>query len=400
MKKKIWIYDDDERFVNELKEGLTKLPIVRETFEIEVPSHFKDSMKILQERQRALREGSDNWDNKPAPLDDASIFIIDFDLLETAAFLTGEVVAYLARCFSMCGLIVGVNQYGHNTFDLTLKGHPESFADLNVGQDQLNNPDLWRGTWGSTRRGFRPWYWPSLPDYLRDFEKRVDDVRESLDEDTSICEVLGFDSELFNLLPRSIIQFVEEFKGKEPAKTTFRQFVTESGNGLQPKDAEKVNNDEILARVGAARISKWLERLVLPEQDILVDAPHLVSRYPSLMTGDITDIKTWNKTAQLMSYKELGLDTELIEPFRLEREYWLSRPVWFWDKLRECEKIPEVSEPWNRVSPNWGFREDASRFYRGKDCREFIADTESPFAYRFVKDFPDVDYRPRVRFSL
>jgi len=321
--------------------------------------------------------------------------------------LTGEYVAYLVRCFSKCGLIVGVNQfvgvsqYGHNPFDLTLKGHPESFADLNVGQDQLNNLDLWRGTWGGVRRGFRPWYWPSLPDYLCDFEKKVDDVRKSLDsgnpdKDKPICEVIGFDPELFELLPRSISQFL----GREPATTTFRQFVTESGNCLKPKDAQSVNDDEMLARVGAARISKWLERLVLPEQDILVDAPHLVSRYPSLMMGDITKIETWNQTAQLTNYKELGLDTELIESFRLENNHWVSRPVWFWGKLRECENIPEVREPWKRVSSSCVFCEDASRFYEGRMCKEFLADTESPFSRRFVRYFKKVDYRPRVRLSL
>lgn len=401
MKKKILIYDDDERFANTLKEGLTGLMLLKDTFDIETLNNqdFETSMKILQERQGALRE-DDKWDGDRILLDDASIFIVDFDLLKAAAFLTGEFVTYLVRCFSKCGLIVGVNQfvgvsqYGHNPFELTLKGHPESFADLNVGQDQLNNPDLWRGTWGGARRGFRPWYWPSLPDYLCDFEKKVKDVKENVD--LPICEVLGFEPELFELLPRSISQFL----GREPATMTFRQFVTESGNCLKPKDAQSVNDDEMLARVGAARISKWLERLVLPEQDILVDAPHLVSRYPSLIASDLEDIENWNKTAQLTSYKELGLNTELVETFRLKRNYWLSRPVWFWDKVRECEKITEVREPWETVRSNWIFCEDASRFYEEEYCREFIADTESPFAYRFVKDFPDVDYRPRVRFSL
>jgi len=400
VKKKILIYDDDERFVNELKERLTKLPIVRETFEVEVLSHFKDSMEILQDRRKLHREGRE-WNDEPKSFDDVSIFIIDFDLFKSEEkFLTGEFVAYLARCFSKCGLIVGVNQYGHNTFDLTLRGHPESFADLNVGQAQLNNPDLWRSAWGGARRGFRPWYWPSLPDYLCDLESRVDDVRNSLDsenpnKDKPICEVIGFDPELFELLPRSISQFL----GRESAATTFRQFVTESGNCLKPKDAQSVN-DEILARVGAARISKWLERFVLPEQDILVDAPHLVSRYPSLMVGDITKTETWNQTAQLTNYKQLGLDTEPIESFRLKKDYWLSRPVWFWDKLRECEKIPEVGEPWKRVSLNCVFCEDASRFYEDRMCKEFLAETESPFSRRFVRHFKKVDYRPRVRLSL
>ncbi|MCP4602196.1 MAG: hypothetical protein GY847_17050 [Proteobacteria bacterium] len=390
--KKILIYDDDEQIANDLKRGLSKLSILENSFDIKTlaKQDFDESMTVLQKRQIAFREDG-GWRDEQASIDEASILIIDYDLVKSGAFWTGEIVAYLARCFSRCGLIVGVNQYLGTDFDLTLKGHPESFADLNVTESQLSNPNLW----GGTRAGFRPWYWPILPNYLSDFEKKVEDVKKSLDEDTSICRVLGFDPELFDILPRSISQFV----GLEPVKTTFRQFVMESGNGLRPKDAVH-DNDDVLARVGAARISKWLERLVLPEQDILVDAPHLVSRYPSLMAGEIKDIKTWNKTAQLTSYQKLGLSTELIEPFRLKKEYWLSRSVWFWDELRGCEKIIEVREPWKIKRPNWVFCEDASRFYKGQDHREFVADTESPFARRFVKRFKGVNYRPIVRFSL
>ena len=207
------------------------------------------------------------------------------------------------------------------------------------------------------------------------------------------------------MLPREIVQFIEKQEKKEHFQTTFREFVTESGNGLRLKDTEKLDkgiNDHILARIGAARISKWLECLVLPEQDILVDAPHLILRYPSLITGDEKKIETWNKTAQLIEYDELGLKTDLIEPYRFQKDHWVSRPVWFWDKLRECEHIREITEPWLTVKPNWVFCEDASYFYNRENCREFLADTASPFTQRFVKYFDkdEVDYRPRVRFSL
>lgn len=389
--KKILIYDDEEWFAETLKESLT---VVRDDFNVKIlsESEFGTLMRVLKNRRSLEREFS-HW-RKPTLLDEASIFIISFDLIhnKVSPFLTGEEVAYLARCFSRCGLIVGVDRYGHNPFDLTLKGHLESFADLNIGQDQLSNPDLWRGTWGGTRRGFRPWCWPSLPDYLCTFKKRVDDVEEHID--SPICEIIGFDPELFELLPRSISQFL----GGAPETVTFREFVTASGNSLRYKDTLNIT-DEILARISAARISKWLEQSVLPEQDVLVDAPHLVSRYLSLMTGNVKKIETWNQTAQLNSYKELGLDISLIEPFRLKKSYWLSRPVWFWDKLRECEKIAEVREPWKRESLDCVFCEDASRFYEHSECTEFLADTESPFSYRFVREFKKVDYRPKVRFS-
>ena len=47
-----------------------------------------------------------------------------------------------------------------------------------------------------------------------------------------------------------------------------------------------------IERVAAARLGKWLERLVLPGQNVLVDAPHLVSRFPSLVAADDLDETT------------------------------------------------------------------------------------------------------------
>ena len=287
---------------------------------------FQDSISVLEQRRIDFRNKKEIcFEGSPKHgvenIDNASIFIIDYDLLsrqeeeEQQLFtgsLTGEIVTYLVRGFSKCKLIVGLNQYGDNPFDLTLKGDLDSFADLNLGEYQLDNPHLWNGNWEHSRQGFRPWSWPNLCDLLRDFGKRVKDVEENLD--TPISEFLDFDRELFQLLPREIVQFIEKPEKKEHFQTTFREFVMESGNGLRFKDAEELDkgiNDHILARVGAARISKWLEYLVLPEQDILVDAPHLVSRYPSLITRDKKNIKTWNKVARLMGSRQIGYSYRL-----------------------------------------------------------------------------------------
>ena len=424
-KKHILIYDDDSGrrrdFKGKLRRALNKAG-QSENFNIESlnDDDFQNAIKALEQRRIDFRENTEidfqgSYNDGVVKIDHASIFIIDYDLLSRQAgkdkkeeelftgSLTGEIVAYLVRCFSKCKLIVGLNQYGHNPFDLTLKGDLESFADLNLGENQLDNPDLWKGDWGDSREGFRPWNWPNLFDLLHDFEKKVEDVEENLE--TPISDFLKFGSQLFELLPREIVQFIWKDKEKEHSQTTFREFVTKSGNGLRSKDVSDLGNNinnHVLARVGAARISKWLEQLVLPEQDILVDAPHLVSRYPSLIKGDKERIETWNKTAQLAGHEELGLKTELIKDFRFEKTSWISRPVWFWDELRESKKIKEVTEPWLTNTPNWVFCEDASRFYNHENCREFLADTTSPFTQRFVRYFieDDVDYRPRARFSM
>jgi hypothetical protein len=397
---KILIYDEEERFKNKLEEAVRAQSLeddseVRSMSDEEVESLLKQ----LGERRISLRRRGE-WSDEGVPLDEADIFIVDYDLAEQDRFdrnLTGEDIAHFARCFSECGLIVGVNQFRNVDFDLTLKGHPESFADLNVNEvdqsKQLSNPNLW----GKRAGGFHPWHWPALPQYQRNFGKKVRDVRENLD--VPIWQVLGFPIEQFEILPLSIVQFLGG--AKPPDEITFRDFVVESGNGLQAKDAQLKDriDDDVIARVGAARISKWLERFVLPHQTILMDAPHLVSQYPSLLDGDATDIGTWNATAQRTSYDNLGLNVDLIEQFRFKKEYWLSRPVWFRDGLRKWEDILEVREPWMIDAPDWLFCVDASQFYI-EEYQEFVAETEPPFPYRFVKRFGDVKYSPQSRLLM
>lgn len=294
----------------------------------------------------------------------------------------------MGRCFSKCGLIVGMNQYtrrGQPTnFDLTLQGHLRSFADLNISSEQLDNP----GLWNEMRSLFRPWHWPQLPDFLVSFQKRVKDVEDHLDE--PICKTLGIEN-LESVFPRSISTFL----GRHPARTTFREFAESSGNGLQVKDENK--NDELVARIAAARISKWLERLVLPGQDILVDAPHLVSRYPSLLEGAPSKVETWNRTTCLCGLDDLGLDDTHIKACQFMKDFWLSRPAWFWQRLSEVQDIDEVSEPWERKETRFVFCEDTSSFHRRKECTEFYAELASPFRRRYVYRVKGINYEPAVQ---
>jgi len=149
-----------------------------------------------------------------------------------------------------------------------------------------------------------------------------------------------------------------------------------------------------MARIATARISKWMQNLVLPAQDVLVDAPHLVLRYPSLLDGDREKDETWNNTARLIAYDKLGLVNENIEEFRFKKSEWLWRPAWFWGKVAECPQITEVKEPWERESTDLVFCEDSSKFHKDETCVEFNADIDSAYTRRFVRKFDHVDYRP------
>ncbi len=401
----ILIYDDVRSPVDAWRERLLAIPEVKRAFEVQGvdDSEFIRTFEELKARSTRARNGQTKDSNGEVAFDAASILVIDFDLLRLnhPAYLTGETIAYLARCYSRCGIIVALNQFGDNTFDLTLRGHPESYADLNIGGRQLDNRGLWVEPWN----GFRPWQWPLLPEAYKAFRKRVEEVETRLD--TPIAVHLRLSESVVRTLPHVARDFLTKNRAIEPV--TFRDFALDSGQGFKSRD--KPLGDEHIARVAAARLAQWVESHLLPGQDILVDAPHLAYRYPSLLVGDAGGIESWNRTATLAGREAPGVRVELLERFAFPRE-WVSRPTWSWNDISTSESIAEVKDPWSIHRPEWVFCEDLSQFVPAEAAREFMADVESPFARRYIsrpqsgvlarlrQELEAIDYRPQDRLYL
>ncbi len=402
-KRKIRIFDDETGLRQVLKEKVKGSGLDQDEFDIDtVPDReFNKALEDAAARQRVFRE-SGEWNHDGSNLlDDVEILVVDYDLFETQPFMTADRVAYLVRCFTACGIIVVLNRSGHNPFDLTLKDHPESFADLDIGQNQLDNPFLW----GIGKNEFAPWYWPALPKLAKDFLEKIGAVEQGLETGKTIWELLGFPPSLTERLPLEMTRFVD------PSGENGRlaHFVLSSDYGLENKDrAKAVTDDEVtdpktIARVAAARIGKWLEYFVLPELDILMDAPHLISRMPGLMGGDL-DMSTWNKVTKrhVKDSKDIPeMKTELIEEFRFKEAHWLSRPAWFWKDIIEKSDIEDVRTPWQIKRPDFFFCEDTSSFHPRNECHEFQAQTSvSPLSERYILSVDEVDYMPRTRLAL
>jgi hypothetical protein len=230
---------------------------------------------------------------------------------------------------------------------------------------------------------------------LKDFRRKVEDVLSSLKNNATISEVIGIPIDLFAVMPRSISQVL----GKAPETVTFRDLAVTSEYGLRRKDTNGAD-DDVIARVSAARVTKWLERLVLPGQDILVDAPHLVSRFPSVLNVESPRLSDWNNTATLKNDDKVSILSATVRTHRATNYHWFSRPIWFWPRIVEDTRIAEVKQPWGAKQAAYVFCEDDSRFHKEQECHEFVADTESPFSRRFVKRIAGVEYRPAVRFSM
>lgn len=354
---------------------------------------FNETIDELMTRQSHFQQGLPR-EPKEVELDKTEIFIIDFNLLDInrGIKITGETAAYLSRCFSKCKINVGINQHigatikGDNPFDMKLSGHPESYCDLNIGSKQMEN----RGLWDVNFDGFRPWSWPLFPKLLDDFDKRINEVRENITKPISEILDIGEESKYF---PDSVNNFI----GNNPTETSFKDFILDSEYGLYAKD--KNSPLETIARMAASKITQWLEFIILQRQDIFIDAPHLVERYPSLLIGDHEKIETWNEVAKFQSFDKISLDHEKIEESRFKKDYWLSRPVWFWEILSENEEIDEVKNPWEKETIQFRFCEDSSRFFKQEECKEFTIDFDTPYVRRYIRKelYEDVEYRPQVK---
>lgn len=405
-KKKILICDDvkgegESNIAKSWRDDLMKIPSVKKRFgepQVVNSGSFKKALDGLEERQKLSRGKKKQEEPKFGDnlFDEAAILLLDYDLFYYDS-RTGEEIAYLARCYSQCGIILALNQFNtnkDNPFDLTLRGHPDSFADLNLSGGQLSNPGLWdkdRSKW----EAFRPWSWSVLPQAVDKFEHRVNSLQSDLKE--KILSYFDFPDEVAMTLARSTREFLGK---KEVLKVTFEDFVDNSGKCLRPKD--EPFNQEAKARIAAARISKWLERLVLSGQDILVDAPHLALRFPSLLKAKTNRDKseTWNKTAAFEDESKLSINHKILEKDIFKKSDWLSRPAWYWNRLATREEILEVKNPWGTKFPDFVFAEDTSCFIERDNAYEFVADLSSPFVRRFVAKVKKVNYAPSVRFSL
>ena len=397
-KRRVLLFDDETATRLAWKRRLESLEGFSDEFTIESTDAGELSAILQGLRLRQARARTSDDEDNGNLLDTVDLLIVDFDLFagDNRHEATGEEVAYLARCYSTCGFIIGVNQFGENVFDLTLRGHPDSFADLNIGSAQLANPGLWSYAWNS----FRPWHWPLLTEAVDSFHRRASDILGSLDE--KIVDFLGVPLDIKEIVPRSALEFI----GTDQAanETSFREFVSDSGKGVRTKD--RVNEPAYIARIAAARVGKWLERLVLPGQNILIDAPHLLERFPSLgRLSQTSSAADWPAGSDLLFPSPQVLDLEKIKRHSFERKDWLSRAAWFWPALGDLPDIDEVSDPWSRVSVDLAFCEDLSRFRPLAEVKGFVAEVESPFIQRYVlgpghSETTDVSYRPSVRFAL
>ncbi|MBF0181189.1 MAG: hypothetical protein HQM03_14295 [Magnetococcales bacterium] len=361
---------------------------------------LKQGLQNLMSRRAAAR-GKSEWSESGTVFDGAEIVVIDYDLahISGGSLITAETMARLCRAFTDTPVILIMNQYREFDFDLSLRGHPDSRADLNIKSEHLSRPRLWHFNADDSSQ-FRPWYWPELSSAAERQKKRVADLLENGNLEVSILEHLGFTETETERMWSNALGFLHP---KDPRSATFRTFVQESGKGTDVKDDRPLTESRhpcaqrAVARIAAARIAKWLDKLVLASQDILVDLPHLVERMPCLVPKDHrNDVTAWNAFVTLEENPKT--DADLLRRFGFQKPHWLSRPACWWTRIDEDRELRMARKEDRLGNPNdFVFREDSSDFANRDDSQEFRADFDCIFDRRSLTEVDGLEYGPRVR---
>lgn len=338
---------------------------------------------ILELRQKQARESNGDMQGT-CDLDSVDVLVIDHDLLPSLT-RRGASIAYLARCYSDCGFIIVLNQY-ERRFNLKADYHIEAFADLHVDSTQIGNP----GLWSADVQGYRPWHWPVVPDAVQALKAFAIDIQDKLD--APLFTILGLAS-YSHLLSGDVLEFIrpatnkqlpEQLQDKDSfTNITIDEFIDYSLGGIEGKD--RVVNPVHRSLVAAARLSRWLNLGVLPRQDILIDAPHLVWRIPSVLPGDRSDLESWNAIAAgSMTIDEADPLADSLQRHKFRGANMLWRSAWLWPGIVTDETIPEIIAPWDYDDPTFLFCEDFSRFLPQSETLVYRIGIDSSFQSRRI----------------
>lgn len=370
----------------------------QDTYDILIPPSNDEvsvAMKEILLRRGSIREGVKRQ-REECLFDKADILVIDYDLVhidENEAQHTGESIARLARTFSDCSVIVVLNQFQGMDFDLSLRGHLASHADLNIHGKLLKTPGLWHfPPWN----GFRPWHWQTLSQAVETQKARENHIKKSLDQ--PIVEFFGIRSEDTLRLSDTAFGFIapdaENFE--ELQKQDFRSFLS-SAQGNRDTRALLEYDESAAVQFIAARIGKWVERELLGPQDVLLDVPHMLQRFPFLMGDEVTEIHAWNE----MIHETRKLRETPVSDYWFEPENFLSKPAVWCQRLEADEEFSKERAKFDYSKvPDLVFLEDLSTFALRSSAKEFRAGFHNSYDRRFVKGVPGFDYGPKRRFAF
>ncbi len=406
----ISIWDDDTEVALDWKRKIERLLNNREicikAFDVDEISH---ELHVLHARREAYLRPDGSEPDESSELDGTDVLIVDNDLFHLRDFndFSAEMVATRAGVYTDCGSIVVLNLNPDLDFDLTLLDNPDSKADLHVNDKYVADPGLWEQC-PKENGTFRPWHWPLLLSEAQRHKIRVDALHRMLcdgDSEQPILDHLQFPEEARRRLSRFARAFLHPLRN-DTEEVSFPQFVHRNARAVALKDGEMItrrNDIRKVARIGARRIYKWLARLVLGPQDVLIDFPHLIEKLPFIVPPDhSTSLEYWNSCASIHD-APVNLVSDELSVTALQAPDWSDRPM-FWS--HDFERNDILERVLSAVDPNperFVFCEDSSAFHQSDLCHRFVAAHNTASDDRFVRwlrEAEDVRFGPQSRLAI
>jgi hypothetical protein len=377
--------------------------VVPPEFEVNRMENAKDEISQLLTRKLAVEDGRNPLD-QAAEFDGLDILVVDYDLVHLdndGGRTTGEGIAKLARQYSNCGAIVVMNQFKGPQFDLGMRGHLDSHADVNVDADLVGCRALWEKV--SASGEFNPTTWTPLPNLVaaaRELAKKL----SSAGLDAPVTPILGLPDAALAELSDTAFGFLssDAQTAQDLASVTVRNFLDRS------LDADNVvclskHAKELLFNFAAFRIAKWLERAVLRPMDVLIDSAHLIDRLPFLIDHEKVDVSNASAWAEAAAAPSDSLLWDVLQGFHNKSASdALGRTVFDWYRIASDEKIDEMQDKYLEEQPvRFYLAEDTSRFVAKDALTRYRADFHNFGDRRGVEKLGHISYGPqrRMRFG-
>ena len=425
---KILVCDDIEKRGREILAQIHQANVPQETSKPLFGDELTKWITSLFEYAKSVLTGKSEAKSTEIDSLDFDVVILDNNLAElniSGARHTAESIAGYIRAFTRIPYIISLNKNPHVDFDLRyLVGDYETKADLALNTGHLSNRELWTGQSRTSTDRFLPWYWPALDEVPTKRRRQIDFVKKHFDD--SVLTALSFPEEQMEYLSRhakgTLSPEIDD-SSSSIKSVTFKQFFETSCRSLPIRqEREKITElfgsqdtvvqglaRNIVARVVAAEIDKWIRRDLLGPQDVLVDVPHLLMRMPFLLGNKADELRQWN-AAILSGRPPFGFSENIYYKEHLSRarfKYgsWVKSPCFWWQMLKSDERLNNL---FFHSKVEWIdaiFCEDTSRFELASDeeigsPKEFSAEFESAWNRRHVAVIENRTYTPRSRFAL
>lgn len=377
--------------------------VVPEDYTVSRLETAKDQVSTLLLRKIAVEKGEDPLAHA-TDFDEIDVLVVDYDLLhldETGGRTTGEGIARLARSLSKCGAIVVMNQY-KGQFDLGMRGHLDSFADVNIDAPLVGRAALWTRV-DAAQGQFNPTTWTPLPTLL-DAARKLTAMLAEQGIDAPVMPLIGLGTVALAELSDTAFGFLSlnAQTAEELAAVTAREFLQRS---LDKRfvDCLLAKAPNILFGFAAFRLVKWLDRAVLRPMDVLIDGLHLIDRLPFMIDPakvDVSDPAAWVKAAAAPT---TSLQWELLKDYHNDlASSALGRTVFDWFRLANDGKVDEMQDAYLESDPaRYYLAEDTSRFVEKEALTRYRADFHNFGDRRGIEKLADVTYGPlrRIRFG-